>query len=696
MGEKKSLRRALGFLLCLAMAFALLGTGIVIPDNGIQVDASSSATSSSGGSSGGSGSSTTPVATGDYTYEKYSLPSGITGPKLLEVMNSTPLFYKDGDIYTQLLCYTYSNYAYYFYRSGNIYSNCDALGYGYDTLEIKNATVMNNLYKGIASSSGSSSGGSSSTTITSDVAQDGVYTAPVRVYKYKKGKLKKTYYGTVYVRVVDGKIYSIGVSGDDKVSKVVTSEVYHAYVGKEASVSVISQIDGVSSASISSDGGTGASDAVSSASVNTSKKKYYTTNLQDAILEAIRNAPKVEIPVETEETEPDAMYIGTVEVNDEEGSVITVNITTADGVIQDIKINEQGSVGTWFSMLGKMKDNYVGQTVDSVQSADAVTSATKYSPAFDEAVHTALSEEALPYDESVVAVSYSLSLKGDIAMNLYLKLGGKLIDEENGSVQFDLPGGNHTEENVSLKDAKYAVTFGSKCYGFSAGIAAKEMASTISATFIRDDNTTAGPFNTTVKSYCNYIINHPETAESAGYDDTTIVLAKAILNYGTYAQKSLGYNTGTLPVAEGKYSLPDVDLTSIADVTEEGSCTGLNYSATSAMLTTTTGLKHYFTLTGDGDVSRYTFTVNGEELTPVVNGSTASILISGIWADQLDEPIELTVENTEDHTSYKISYSVYNYVKKVLKSQKTSDDDKNMARAVYGYGEAAKTFFANH
>ena len=80
----------------------------------------------------------------------------------------------------------------------------------------------------------------------------------------------------------------------------------------------------------------------------------------------------------------------------------------------------------------------------------------------------------------------------------------------------------------------------------------------------------------------------------------------------------------------------------------------------------------------------------------MVNGSTASILISGIWADQLDEPIELTVENTEDHTSYKISYSVYNYVKKVLKSQKTSDDDKNMARAVYGYGEAAKTFFANH
>lgn len=675
-GPKRT-HKIVGFLLCFALMVTLLGTGLIVPGNEIHVDASSSATGSSGG---GSSSSSTTVATGEYSYEKYTLPSGITGPKLMSVMNSTPLFYKNGDSYTQLMCYCMSNYAYYFYLNGNSYSNSAALGYGYDTLEIKDSTVMNNLYAGTPT--GGSSGG---TTVTGEVAQDGVYTNTVRVYKYKKGKLKDTYYGTVYVAVQNGTIVGLWIrSSESKVEKLITDEIYYAYVGKEASEEAITGVDAVSSSSISTNGGTGASDAVSSASVNTSKDKYYTSNLQAAILEAIRNAPKVEIPEEEPEQEAEAVYTGTSEVDDSEGSKLVLKVSVADGKILDIAADEDASTGSWDSLISKVKSEYVGKSAEEILAADAVSGATKYSTAVDEAVRAALKQAS---ENMVRLAGYTTSLNGTISMNFYMELGEKVAADEDARMEFDLPGGNHTEEMVSLSSARKSNAGGKTYYIFPAGVAAKDMTSDITAKFVWSGGE-SGEYVYSIRDYCDYIRDHTDD-----YDAESVELVGAMLNYGGYAQEYFNYNTSDLANTGLNRALPKSGPGSEYDATVSGTCTGASYLGSQAVLTTTTSIKYYFTL--EGDTGNYSVTADGKGLTIQSDSNGNYVLVDNIKAKDLGTNTTIVVKNKTDQTSLTLKSSVYSNIRQVVENSSSKQTSVNMMKALYDYGEAAKAYIAS-
>ena len=299
----------------------------------------------------------------------------------------------------------------------------------------------------------------------------------------------------------------------------------------------------------------------------------------------------------------------------------------------------------------------------------------------------------IPADTGATAVAYTLSTKGNIALNLYLELNGEAASDEGAYVEFvDLPGKNHTSSKVMVSEARQGKAFGKDCYVFPVGIAAKDMTGEIKAQFVRSDGSKIEFKPTTVQYYCNYIIDHAGTGEGQ-YDAESVALAKAILNYGGYTQVAFDYNTTKLANAGKDYPLPEVDKASIADPVKGGSCTGLTYTSTSTLLTTTTGIKHYFKL--DGDINDYTFTAEDHEVEVKSDGNSANVLIKGIWAKDLGTPITLTVTNKNDGTTFTMSYSVYNYVKKVLDSQKTTAAEKDMAKAVYGYGEAAKAYLAS-
>ena len=682
MKGKKTIRKIFGFLLCFALMVTLLGTGLIVPDNEIQVDASSSATGTTGG--GSSSSSSTTVATGEYTYEKYTLSSSITGPKLVSVMNSTPLFYKNGDSYTQLMCYCMSNYAYYFYLNGNTYSNAVAVGYGYDTLEIKDSTVMSNLYAGTAT--GGSSGGS--TTVTGEVAEDGVYTSTVRVYKYKKGKLKDSYYGTVYVAVQNGIIVGLWIrSSESKVEKLITDEIYYAYVGKEASVEAVSGVDAVSSSSISTNGGTGASDAVSSASVNTSKDKYYTSNLQAAILEAISNAPKVETPEEEEEVEADTVYTGTAEVDDEEGSKLTLKVSVADGIILDIYADEDASTGSWDSLISKVKSEYVGKSTEEILAADAVSGATKYSTAVDEAVRAALKETAEDDGTAIHLAGYTTSLNGTISMNFYMELGEDIVADEDTHMEFDLPGGNHTEEEVPLSSARKTTSGDTTYYIFSAGVAAKDMTSDITAKIVWSGGESE-EYIYTIRDYCDYI---RENADD--YDEESVELVETMLNYGGYAQEYFNYHTERLANAGLDRDLPESGPGSEYNATISGTCTGASYLGSQAVLTTTTSIKYYFTLSENTE--NYTVTVDGKALAIQSDSNGNYVLVDSIKAKDLGTNVSIVVKNNTDNTSLTLKSSVYTNIRQVVESSSSKTTSVNMMKALYDYGEAAKAYLTS-
>ena len=217
-----------------------------------------------------------------------------------------------------------------------------------------------------------------------EVAADGVYTSTVTAQKYKKGKLDETYYGRLSVYVTDGEIAGLYVSGSDKISKLITNEIYWSYVGQPATVEAMQGVDAVSSASVA--------DATSSATQSkyggSSAQKYYVSDLKQAIINALSGAPAA-APIQTSAPAASDYFTGSAVVNDKEGSAITVTVGVSDGKIVSIAVDDAASVGNWDSLVSKNAPAYVGLTSDEV---DGVSAATQYSAAVRNAVSSALSD----------------------------------------------------------------------------------------------------------------------------------------------------------------------------------------------------------------------------------------------------------------------------------------------------------------
>ena len=303
-------------------------------------------------------------------------------------------------------------------------------------------------------------------------------------------------------------------------------------------------------------------------------------------------------------------------------------------------------------------------------------------------------EEGPSVDSWVYLAGYTTSLNGTIEMNFYMDMSDDIAADETAYMQFELPGANHTTDKIMLTDARKSVRGGKTYYVFSAGVAAKNMVDDITATFYYSDGKkSAGPYAYTVQSYCEYIIN-PKN----GYDAESVALAKAMLNYGSAAQR---FHDSTVAddklanvnLSEEDKTLADVSLDDDYLAETNGSCTGFSWKGTSVMTTTTTSLRHFFTV--DSDLSNYTFKANGTTLTPkAYNKTMYYVEIEGIRARALDTPIQMTVTNTSDNTSYTLNYSVYTNIKSVMESNNQTDIAKDLMKSMYYYCEAAKEYFA--
>ena len=296
-------------------------------------------------------------------------------------------------------------------------------------------------------------------------------------------------------------------------------------------------------------------------------------------------------------------------------------------------------------------------------------------------------EETIITDTGVKLAGYTTSLNGKIEMNFYLELSDDVAGDEDAAMQFTLPGTNHTAETVKLADARKQVRNGKTYYVFSAGVAAKDMTSDIQAQFVQSDGTKSEVWIYTIKDYCDYIRNHPDT-----YDAESVALVENMLNYGGYAQTFFKYNTEDLANADLDLELPEAALDASFDPVITGELEGLTYLGSSAMLTTTTGLRHYFSF--DGDAEDYTFKANGETLEVQSSGENSYVLIDNISAKDLPTAITLTVTD-KDGNEMTLAYSVYTNIKQVVGSENFSKASQNLMRALYGYGEAAKAYLAS-
>lgn len=285
---------------------------------------------------------------------------------------------------------------------------------------------------------------------------------------------------------------------------------------------------------------------------------------------------------------------------------------------------------------------------------------------------------------------YTLSLSGNIGINFYMELGEEVLQNEGAYMKFTLPGANHTEEEVMVKDAE-KVTLGDKTYYvFSCGVAAKNMTDEIKAQIVlpndAENNIKYGTLYTyTVKEYADYVIGHP-----AAYSDKAVEMVKAMLNYGGYTQLYFQHNTDNLANEglqssfSGNLSLDSIyDFSRPTDLPE-----GISYYGSSLMMTAETSIRHYFNVADGHSIDEYSF--NDGELIPVKKGNLYYVEVRNISARNLETIYQVKVADKED-INCSISYGAYTYIKQYW-TQGTDDSLKNMLNALYQYGNIAATY----
>ncbi len=289
--------------------------------------------------------------------------------------------------------------------------------------------------------------------------------------------------------------------------------------------------------------------------------------------------------------------------------------------------------------------------------------------------------------EGDTLTGYTVTLGDTIGVNFYMQLTDVTLADDTAYMLFTLPNGATVK--VFVKDIKNASNDGN--YKFMCDIAVKEIVDDIKAKLV----TAAGEseeYTYSVKKYADYIIG------DAKYTANEKALAKALLNYGAYAQLMFNYKTddlanaalGTADKELGEVSVPDTYQKSVTP-----NITGVTYLGTSTVWESETAIRHYFDITGEGVTFKLCtdegMFIKDLEAVDSVNGKY--VAIDEIVAADMETTYKLVVSNgTEEQT---ITYSVYSYFYDILASTKYSANEKNAVKAAYNYSVAAIEYLSS-
>lgn len=261
----------------------------------------------------------------------------------------------------------------------------------------------------------------------------------------------------------------------------------------------------------------------------------------------------------------------------------------------------------------------------------------------------------------------TVSLSGNIGINLYMELDSSVISDSNAYMQFELPDGSVVSEAV--KDAEVSVSDGKEYYVFSCEVSAKEMDDEITAKMISGNDALSPEYNYSVKEYADTLLNGDYSTEAKN-------LVNAMLSYGSYA-KAYFSNDNLTASTELNNVTTDV-LAGYAGQTSGTLSDGVKYYGSSLLLESDTTLRHYFRVEDGTDINGYNFSGN--------KGNYYYMDINGISAENLDETYTSAIGN------YLISYSPMSYAYAVLRSDSASDSLKNVVKALYLYNQSADAY----
>jgi len=328
---------------------------------------------------------------------------------------------------------------------------------------------------------------------------------------------------------------------------------------------------------------------------------------------------------------------------------------------------------------------FVGDAPDLYEECFAGVTATAYYPAGNE---TWTEEVMQDYGGTITWVSYgeevtnyvkwysgTTSLNGTIDLNIYVLLSDDLVNADDTYVRFTYAG---QTVDVPMADALYApLDTAPNRYRFSCPIYAKQLTDAVNVKFMKGDAVIGSELNYSVVTYCKNRINNST-------DPAEVALCKALLNYGTASQLLFNYNTDNLAnasLSDADKVLKDVDA-SAYKYSVAGSESGIKAKSATLMLEDVVKVRVYFTLTGNKTIDEYTFTIDGEVVTPQYNDKGWYVETDGIAAKDLEKMFRVQVGGIT------VTYGALSYVNSKVNGSNTLES--NISKALYAYWQAAE------
>ena len=271
----------------------------------------------------------------------------------------------------------------------------------------------------------------------------------------------------------------------------------------------------------------------------------------------------------------------------------------------------------------------------------------------------------------------STTLGGNIGLNFYAKLSADVVNNPETYVQFTYA---DKVVKVPMADAVESDLNGETVYRFTCKLTAKNMADEVTAQVFTAGGAVGVSKSMDIVTYANWVLENYTDAEIVG-------LMKALLNYGASAQVLFNYATDNLAnaaLSEEDQVLADVDASAYAH-SVTGSEEGIEIKSMTLLLDSNTTIRFYFALTGDKTIDEYTFTIDGNQVTPVEKGGLYYVELSDIAAHMLGEMHDVTVGGLT------VSYAALSYVNQVMLLS-TDEPVINMAKALYAYAMAAVAY----
>lgn len=282
----------------------------------------------------------------------------------------------------------------------------------------------------------------------------------------------------------------------------------------------------------------------------------------------------------------------------------------------------------------------------------------------------------------------SLSLEDSININLFVNILNE--KEETAQVTFTAPDKAPATftglNNAGDKDYddSYKVS-----YGMNAAEMTKPVTATISNLGEGNDPVT---LTYSVRDY---------SVEAMQVSDKSLqALIKAMLNYGAYSQINFNKTEYGLANASYEYTLDELkdvkaDSINVAAPTF-GTDNRVSVTDVSLLLKSKTILRFYLDVAEGTDLTEATVTADGVTgIRATIDEQKRYVQIEGIAAKDLDKVYTLTLSTGSGDKV--VTYSPLNYVKTVLGSEYDSagyTNIRNVAKTLYLYNQAAKTYFA--